>query len=799
MLTYDHGGLILWGHDHFLSHLESAKAWLDRYPSFKIGLENEAYTYDQLAKENPAALDKIRAMLRAYPERFGIGTCTYGQPLSVFIDGESNIRQIAYALRADRTHFGRAPDIYLMSEHAMHSQIPQILQGFGFAGAIMRTHYMMYGYNPTFDLPLGWWVGLDGSRLPTIPTYKGQGAQFGRTTLDNWFLTRYPGDNARQSPADFRRDFGRIQPLLATRADDAGLRREALVREYEGKPGFRWILLEEIMNLYPAPTQPMTTRPNDFTVRMPWGYCGNEIWNQCRSAEVAVLCAERLAALDLCCGGRQQEAKLEEAWKNLLVAQHHDIQICGILADARRFLPASLSASQEVTSSALRHIASRLDSGGGPQVVVFNPMSWSRQAWLEVPVSLPRGYAKDLQLRCGGKPVPCAVLSADLHSDGSLRDLRLALRPELPGLSVSACQLIPKTDSSVPPSNGLIIDRQHKRLETPFVRASFHKQGGLVSLQDQTTGLDYLQNNRRSACFTGVIEGRDVTSQGQVVLKPASGGADWVVARESGLIDDIPYVFDMRFYAHTPRIDCSVRFSFDGQRIGRLSENTRDSYSPFLHEEKLRFKLFPDFGAQATGVRDLPFAVSETQDRYLNGLYWTALADKDKGMALLNRGTMGAVREKDGGFSMPLAYAMYYIWGTRMLSGDFTYEFALYPFSGDWRQADLHRQALDYNFQPIGLQAEAGSGTHGHILQPLSFGESAPVVSALYPRGRDLIIRFFEHQGRTRQVTLQARLKDADLEAANLAEKRLGRASNPLNLTPWQIKTVCIEIGPPQE
>ena len=86
-------------------------------------------------------------------------------------------------------------------------------------------------------MPIGWWVGLDGSRVATVPTYKGEGAQFGKTTVDNWILTRYPSPDARQSPADFRKEFSRIQPLLASRADDAGLRKEELVKEYEGKAG----------------------------------------------------------------------------------------------------------------------------------------------------------------------------------------------------------------------------------------------------------------------------------------------------------------------------------------------------------------------------------------------------------------------------------------------------------------------------------------------------------------------------------------------------------------------------------
>ena len=140
LLTYDHGGLVLWGRDHFVKYLHSATDWLDRYPSFKIGLDNEAYTYDKLAEEDPAVIDEIRGYLSKYQGRFGIGTCTYGQPLSVSVNEESNIRQIEYALAADRKYFGTAPDVYLMSEHAMHAQIPQLLKGFGLHGAIMRTH-----------------------------------------------------------------------------------------------------------------------------------------------------------------------------------------------------------------------------------------------------------------------------------------------------------------------------------------------------------------------------------------------------------------------------------------------------------------------------------------------------------------------------------------------------------------------------------------------------------------------------------------------------------------------------------
>ncbi len=796
LLTYDHGGLVLWGSDHFVSHLRSAVEWLDRYPSFKIGLDNEAYTYDQLARASPEVLQEIRKYLKKYAGRFGIGTCTYGQPLSVFINEESNIRQISYALTADRKHFGCAPGVYLMSEHAMHSQIPQILEGFGFTGAIMRTHYMMYGYNPTFDAAVGWWVGLDGSHIPTIPTYKEQGSQFGRTTVDNWILTRYPGSNAPKSPADFRKEFAHIRPLLATRADDASLRREELVKEYEGKAGYKWILLEEIFPTFPAPKEQLKTVPNDFVVRMPWGYCGNEIWNESRRAEVAVLTAERLAAIASLTGGSDYLAQLDQAWKNLLVAQHHDIQICGLLPDARRFLTKSKNVSEIVTNASLRHIASQMSGGDNPQVVVFNPVSWRRKGWFEVTASLPRGYAKELQVLHGDRVIPSAIPAADLHSDGSLRDIKLALSTDLPGLAVASYRLLPSQNTPSSEDKKLLVDSQNLTITTPFWQVRFNPQGGISSIKDKRTGKEFLNTQKRSAFFAARIDGKDVESKGLWALEKARGEAPWALARESGLIGSIPYSLEMRFYTESPRIDSRVRFSFSGQRIGRLSDNVRDPSSGFVHEHKLRFKMFPAVSEKAVAVRDLPFAVSQTPDRYVNGLYWTAITDGEKGLGVFNRGTMGAVREQDDGYSVPLAYAMYYVWGTRMLTGDFVYEIALHPFTGEWNQADLHKKALEYNFPLCGLVAPAGNGKSGHTICPLTISPSDVVASALFHKQDGLYVRMYEHQGRNSLVSLSYEMSQADMTEVDFTGRELSATSGKLNFKPWQIKTIRITPSP---
>ena len=70
MLTYDHGGLVLWGTDHFAKYLHSATDWLDHYPGFKIGLDNEAYTYDFLKQNDTALPGELKGYLKRYSGRF---------------------------------------------------------------------------------------------------------------------------------------------------------------------------------------------------------------------------------------------------------------------------------------------------------------------------------------------------------------------------------------------------------------------------------------------------------------------------------------------------------------------------------------------------------------------------------------------------------------------------------------------------------------------------------------------------------------------------------------------------------
>lgn len=764
--SYDHIGVILWGEKQLSDSIERALDWLERHPNFRIGWDHEAFTYDYLAEYAPSLLARIRDALHRYSPRLGLSSCTYGQPLSMFINEESNIRQLTMAQQTCQERLGYPISIYLVSEHAFHAQMPQLLAGCGFSGAVLRTHFMMYGHNPEFDAPVGWWTGVDGSRIPTLPTYCGQAATpslinhilTGNTsTLDNRILTDAPSERVPLTLADFRRAFGeRIQPLVATRADDVRAL-EALIENHESDADYQWVTLEDIFDLLPQPRAEFLTQPNDFKVRMPWGYCGSWIWQRTREAEIAVLTAERLNAVCHALTGASAEAELELAWKNLLTGQHHDIHICGLEQDARRYLGEAISTSQAVSQHALALIA-RCIGVEGPRTVVFNPLPWERVETAETPE--------------GSQTVT------------------------LPALGFAAFK-------SSQPATAFKWNAASRLLETPFYEVEFADKGGFKTLRSAGSGRALMTLPKSSGVLAGLIDGRWCESVAEIT------GVDLTPARaiitEAGEIGGLPFWHTWTFYPHRARIDWHGRITFSGQVVGRSKSGEEDPFAPDDgqrlhavpafndHEYKLRLRFFPYLSPYAVGVRDYPFGVAETADRVVQGVYWTAAADGYVGLALFNRGLMGSLREPDGAFSSVLAFSMPYIWGTRILNDACSYDLGILPFEGGWRAADLHRQALEYNFPPLATDITVLENSLGESWTPFVDRGSGALLSALYVHQAKTYARFHEIAGASAEAAFDWMGKPALMTETDLHNRPLARLGRKTRLNAWQIRTVCVE------
>ena len=784
LLSYDHGGYILWGPD-FASSMESAVRWMKTYPKFKIGLDNEAYCYDRYAKENPEIIELVRNVLKDFPGRFSIGSSSYGQPLAVFINEESNVRQITAAIRSDLEHFGVRPYVYAISEHAYHSQIPQLIAQAGYRMVLMRTHFQMYGYNPTYDSAFGTWYGEDGTGVPAIPTYEGQGAHFGATTMDNYILTRWPRHWDEPIEA-FEEKFKQYEPLLASRYDDVVQRCEELTQHVETVDRYHWVTLEDLFGIYPlSQAEAHEYRPtaDEFRVRMPWGYCGNKIFSDCRAGEVLTAQAERLNALAVLRGGANHEDQVEQAWRHLLIAQHHDIQICGLLDEEAEFIGICRQNGEAAKDAACAFLSKRMNAKAGRSVMVVNTSGLPMKQMVEVETGGFREPVSGLMAVSTTQTVPCGYDVTQKDADGVPCRFRVRFLADVAPMSVSVYEIVPTEKETV----SCAFTYENNILTTPFYEVTF-SEGGICRILDRKTGRSLIENGENGMLFAGIINDASEVSHGtwQVHCRPMLAEA-----RFYGHVGPIPCRLTLSFTQDSPLIACHAEFDHSGETIGygRTFAAFRDNTNGFVQEEKLRFLFTVPFDKPYHAVRDLPFLIAPTKEPYIQGNYWTAVGTDTQGMAVFNRGAMCLTCEAQQTFSVPLAYDNRYAWGQKCLWGTYTHEFALRPVIGPLDTIALHKEALAYTYPLIAHTIkEDQTGVSSDIILPITLSESV-ILSACYQKGDATYLRVYEAGGINGSVSVDG----YSLIECDLLENEKEQPVQTASFAPRQVKTYRLQ------
>lgn len=801
ILTYEHGGYVLWK-DRVKPRIKNLFEWMEKYPRLRIGLDYESFTFDEFSREDPEVVELILELLRKYPDRVGLGATTYGQPLSLTISEESNARQLLYAVRTNMAYCGKTPSVYAISEFALNNQTPQLAKLCGYEAAILRSHVMGYGYPKTFDSAWGKWIGKDKTEIPAVPTYDGEGRGYNCTTVDNWILSRWPVDSVLYSLDDFKSMFSKYSPLLATRYDDLTQPIETLHAEIEDREDYEYILLEDIPKIFGEPVDELVTSDNDFHVQMPWGYCGNEIFNGCREGEVAAVQGEKINALSVFLGCKSEQKKSEEAWKYILAAQHHDVTICGLLDLSRRFVPSSLSASDYVKAQSLSALSARFANKDNDSLFVFNGHSFAVDEWVDVESDkLLSAFDGDKQLESE-------------YADGKLR-----VHISLPALTAKSFKL---TQAEKNTESEYSWNAETGELVTPVYTVKVNDRG--IMWLKKNSDNSFVFDNGEGELFTAWVDNKPCASVGKWNIAISAHSAKAVY---SGSIGTVPFNFEMRFSGKSDRIDCKARFEMHGELIGRTDITqgrpvalTRNGHH---HEDKLCFVMNTCLDNDRRMVRDLPYSISDwngavlkteeywyPNDRilidtevsaeesfnsttYMQGIYWLALRDKKQGVAVANRGCMGSAVEGNRLY-IPLLYSNEYMCGTRILDGVFEDEFALITFGAEKSDAELHRDAVSYAYPPVSAVIPKGEGDIDAFTVADYKGDNEVILTALYPEEDHILARFCNYSDSPSSAVLTPAVGSVKCET-DLLGNELGKIENgELSFRPWEIKTVKITL-----
>ncbi len=342
--------------------------------------------YEKLAAEAPEVLAALRdAVHRGQIEVVG---ASYGQPYGLFHGGESNVRQRVYGARAVRRLLGVWPKTFWEEEFDFFPQLPQILVSAGFNYASLFFQWTWHTPSvPHEPVPAVWWEGLDGTRILT--------ATRNALNLHQWpedFQALLADQASWEMPAA-----GIVQWLELMPSPDWMCRAELML------PPLKALLAREDLEIRPVTLSEYLDQAkscaevrkytlNDVFHGVSLGKNADIMRRASRECEMQLLTAEAIAAM-LGFFGRPYAWwsvypvwELEEAWRELFVAQHHDNDECEGLCGhiGRRFYEQSRSLSAHVVAGGLQHLADRTPGKPG-RVVVFNPHGWSHDAVVALP------------------------------------------------------------------------------------------------------------------------------------------------------------------------------------------------------------------------------------------------------------------------------------------------------------------------------------------------------------------------------------------------------------------------------
>jgi alpha-mannosidase len=800
------------------------------YPDFKF-TASTAQAYVWMEEKYPTMFQEIQQ--RVKEGRWEVVGGMWVEPDLNMPDGESLVRQILYGKRYFQEKFGVNINIgWNPDSFGYNWQLPQIYKRSGIDYFV--TQKLLWASEFTrFPYRLFWWESPDGSRV----------------------LTYFPSDYANDmDPLKMSRDSATYGPMLwnynggTNSAPPDGLDTMYLygVGDHGGGPtrldldtALRWqkgSLSFPQINFSTAAEYFASLEKNKDALKVPtWD---GELYFQYhrgvqtsqseekkgnRKSEVLILNAEKLASIESLFGGAYPQMDFDDAWKNILFNQFHDILPgSGIrinYVDAARKYAQTGRVSRDVIAGALTDLEARVNSSG-VGVLVFNPLSWTRTDEVEVEVQFPKAVSGVMAADSDGKILPSEVLRIDPQTNRV--KLRI-LAENIPATGYSLIRLIPAGAPLARKAKQPFLAAAADSLENDFIRLKVDpKTGCITSLVDKRSNTDALAPPVTSEGSPAASpDGQPCGNLLQAFVdKPKHWDAwnidadfvkqhtDLLPADEVKLIENSPlravirvrhhfqnstFVQDLTMYPGVDRVDVHMQADWHEKHI-----LLKVAFPLSARNDQATFEI-PYGSVQRPTTRRTP---AEKAQFEVPALRWADISDATHGFSLLNDSKYG-YDAKDNILRLSLLRSP--TWpdpNTDQGLHEFTY--SLYPHSDTWREALTVRQGYELNYP---LLAVAASQHIGPLPARGSFFDAAEdnvVITAIKKDVDDnaLIVRYFEWAGKEGDVHIHLPRPAAAAWETNLMETiespvalDSSRTMVTIPTKPYEIKTIKVQFG----
>lgn len=819
-----HGGI--YGHYPVEWKTQFIVNQLAAHPDWYISLEIEPETWDTVLVRTPEAYRSFQSI--AASDRVEFTNPTYAQPYGYNISGESLIRQFQYGMRKIHTHF---PEVkfttYSVEEPCFTSCLPQILRQLGFQYAVLKCPNTCWGgYTAAHGGELVNWIGPDGTSLLTVPRYACEALEPSST----WQTTAWANSDAFLAAC---RRVGILHPVGMC-FQDAGWKNGPWLGsgDHTKNQSIYTLWRDYIRHISVGKTDDdWHFSQEDVRPCLMWGsQVLQRIARQVRTSENKLVTAEKLSAMaHLGNSYRYRQADLDEGWRTLMLAQHHDSWIVpynglhnqGTWADAiRRWTDNSNQKADDIVQAALQCLAasdSRLSEQGWQTgyLQVVNTLGTLREEVGEC--WLPAGACQQVEVYDEHYR---QVESLVVPEDGRFKLLFKARVPAF-GYSTYRIKTTGKRLDSGNQSaahNGKNVLQGDYVLENDVYRITFDlAKGGTIKslLAKSEDGKEFMP--RESDFAWGELRG--FFYEENCFRSSTESPAELTVLQDNPLKKTVqlkgdlaghPFTQTVTLTAGSRRIDCHLRIDWKNNvGIGEYKETQwRDNRRAYCDARYKLNLLFPTTLQEATIYKNAPFDVCHSQltDTHFNSwdqikhniiLHWVDLAEPAEdghAVALLADHTTSYTYGSGFPLGLTIQYSGQGLWGPDYRITEPTeVNYALIPHRGHWDEAHIQTASDTWN-EPLQYRWQADGRAHSRSFLDLT--GSGYQLSAAYLQEGDIVMRLFNAEGDDQPRAIRVSMPIQSIEEVDLNGHCVARPTlTPVAGHTWQLQLSMPRFG----
>lgn len=738
-----HGGV--YGHYPVAWYTQFLVDQLRQNPSWCLGLEIEPETWDTVRVRTPEAYLSFSRYVQS--SRVEYTNPCYAQSYLYCVSGESVIRQFYYGIRKLRSHF---PDVlmatYSCEEPCFTSCLPQILRQFGFRHAVLKCPDTCWGgYTSAYGGELVNWTGPDGTSLLSVPRYACEELN------DKTVWQTMAWNNSARYLQSCRK--AGISHPVGMCYQDAGWKNGPWLGAEGGSSRstyVRWTdYIEKYSDGHSADDYHFTQE--DVHPGLMWGtQVMQRLARSVRHTENLLVQAEKMAAMaSLDHGFRPDQSSLDEAWRTLMLSQHHDCWIVPYNTLNRRGTWADNVSLWTAASDSLAH-----------RVIGAATASYPSAG-----KTLAKGFVRVFNTLAHPRREPVTVSLADG------RDVTFMASVPAFGYATYRADSLPVAQPAI--GNAIAVGADSAVLENSRYRLVFDlRRGGVLThLQELQSGYDYVSPG--GARSFGELRGY-FADCGRFCSSCESAATATIVAdgplrktlRLQGCIAGVPFIEEITLEEGRRPITYRLTVNWTGNRcIGYFVSGAKpDMRSPaaarhvsWYDTRYMLSVLFPSSLRQPSLWKDAPFDVcrSRLANTFYNRwdsikhnviLHWVDLAEPSgRGLALLSDHTTSYSFGTFAPLALTVQYAGPGLWSRDYrLDGPTELRFALVPHQGQWDEASLDACSDEWNEPLLAVSSPALPLLARSLLQVSGRGYA---VSSAQATADGLLLRLYNASG----------------------------------------------------